>query len=343
MKKIAKVIIFVCPLIFVCAIPILFVKNIDFVSNCLYKIFGVEKDRAIELFLSILPIIFSLLVVIINLWNDYRKEQKEQKIIEIEKANNKIKYYNSIMLKIIINYNNIMNEMDLVLKKLTFLKTNHILNEIITFWEENTKNIIDLSNDTSFRDIVREKTKNFSILYKNNNYFDHYLKYINNWEPVFSKYNTLSIDDLEFLFNLRNYISFSNKEKDIISIYSDLFNNGNYLIRTYTELEMDIKTMNECFEKEIRTKIINEDRLDELLYCILLKILHFCEILIREIYFTEHFINVMVKKFNEYYERMKKTYKKYLNENIKPQIISHIEVTKNYINEELINNYYKIL
>jgi hypothetical protein len=345
MKKIVRIVketLFACSLTIVVSIPILFILNFDIVSECLYKLFKIDKARTMELFLAILPIIFSSLVVIINFWNDYRKEQKSQTKLEIEKINNTIKYFNSVMLKITTNYHVLMNELNLVFEKIAFLKTNQFFSEIITLWEKNTRNIIDLSNNTDFREKIRGITKIISTVYKNTNNLDNYLKYLNNWEPIFSKYHTISIDDREFLFCLRNYISFSKEEKNIINIYSDLLNNGNYFIRTCAELEIAIKTMNECFEKEIRIKIVNNDKLDELLYYILLKIFHFCEMLIREIYFIERFINITSNKFNKYYKKKKNIYKKLLNKNIKPQIISRIIIINNYIDEKLLYDYYKI-
>jgi len=343
MKKTAKKgIFFVCLLIFVLSIPVLFIINIDFISKYSLILFKIENDRILELFLAILSISFSLALVIINFWNDYRKEQKVQTNLEIEKVNNIINFYNCIMLKITTNYNVLINEMDLVIKNLSFLKTNQIFMEIIALWEKNTKIYINYSNDTGFREKIREITKIFTIIYKNNNDFNHYIRFINNWEPIFSKYNTLSIDDREFLFSLRNFISFTKEENNIIVTYSDLINNGNYYVRTCSEFKMAIKNINECFEKEIRTKSINDDKLNELLYHILLKIFHFCEILVLDIFFMERFIDIMRNKVNEYKEKMCKIYKRSLNEIIKPLYTPKNDIIYNYIDEKLIYDYYKI-
>jgi hypothetical protein len=333
-----KIILFVMSIFGISFIPlILFIK-----SDIIIKLLQIDDSQFFNLILTILPIVFSLILVVFNYMLDYIKKQKEIEVTEKDKINRIIYQYNVIMLKTSTNHILLINELDKILKVIHYLKDNPIFLEIMNIWERETGNTIDLSSDNSFRAIIREKLNDLIIVYRTSFIFDHHLEYLSNLESIFSKYNIFTTKDRVFIYNLRNYMEFSKEEKNIINIYSGLFNNGGIFNRICNELILAINDLHESFENEIRTRKIDDKKLHGLLYHLFTKLFHYSEILLREIYFMELFENVFFKKFNSFHNEKSKKYKN-INEYIKFEILYSNKFIDKYINEKIMYEYYKIL
>jgi hypothetical protein len=332
-----KIILFVMSIFGISSIPlILFTK-----SDIIIKLLQIDSSQFFNLILTILPIVFSLILVAFNYMLDYIKKQKEIKAIEKDEINRIIYQYNVIMLKTSTNHILLKNELDKILKVIHYLKDNPIFLEIMNIWEKETGNTIDLSNDSNFRAIIRERLNDLIVVYRTNFIFDHHLEYLSNLDPIFSKYNIFTIEDRVFIYNLRNYIAFTEEEKNIINIYSDLFNNGGTFNRICNELILAINDLHGCFENEIRTRKIDDKKLHSLLYHLFTKLFHYSEILLREIYFMESFENIFFEKFNSFHnEKSKKN--KNLNEYIKFEKLYQNKFIDKYINEKIMYEYYNI-
>ena len=62
----------------------------------------------------------------------------------------------------------------------------------------------------------------------------------------------------------------------------------------------------------------------------------------RDLFFLQRFINVVMPKFNNFHEGKIKRYKKSLNEIVKPEIIFGNELISSYIDEKPMYSYYRI-
>jgi hypothetical protein len=337
-KIMKKIIFFVMSIFGISSIPLVLFTKYDIII----KLLQIDSTQFFNLILTILPIVFSLILVIFNYMLDYIKKQKAIEITEKNEINRIIYQYNIIMLKTSTNHILLINELDKILKVIHFLKNNPIFLVIINVWEKETMNIIDLSNDSNFRTIIREKLNDLIVEYRTNSIFDHHLEYLSNLDPIFSKYNVFTIDDRVFIYNLRNYMDFTKKEKNIINIYSDLFNNGGIFNRTCDELILAINDLHECFENEIRNRKIDDRRFHSLLYHLFTKLFHYCEVLLREIYFMELFENIFSNKFNNFIDGKSKKNKNF-NEYIKFEVLYSDEFIVKYINEKIMYEYYNIL
>jgi hypothetical protein len=282
---------------------------------------------------------------------EYSKTQKELIVFDKENINNIVGKYNSIKLKSVTNYNMVMQEMELVLNHLYFLGNNSpFLGSIIEPWEKETKNIIDLSNDENFRSFMRGILNGFIMNYKANSNSDHILQFLKNMNTVFNKYDTFTIDDRVFIFNLRNYIEFTKEETNLIGIHLDLFNSGEAYKRVCYEYKVSIfagmfseENINEYFENEIRTKIIDERRLHDLIYNFFIKVFHYCEVLLRVIFFEECFESIISKRFKGFYEQKNKMFYGTLNEYVITEQVENNVYIEKYIKRGLIYDYYKVL
>jgi hypothetical protein len=234
-----------------------------------------------------------------------------------------------------------MNEIEAIIKTFEGLKKNPILLRVINLWENETKKVIDLSNENRFREFIRVKLSDLIKIYKTDNIFDSDFEYLNNLNQIFCKYHIFTPDEKVFIYNLRNYISFSKKEKTIIQAYLDLFSFDDTFNRICEEFKMAIQNYHGCFEEELRSKKIDNGKLFNLLSGLINKIFYYTEILLREVLFMEQFMDIIVKKFDDYYESKHKVYK-ILDEHIKIEILSENVFVEKYVDQNAVYNYYSI-
>jgi hypothetical protein len=324
--------------IIVCFLP-LFLASI---YNIVNKIPVMRNLKDTEFLLALLPIAFSIVLIINNRRIEYEKECNELERQEIEKINVIVEKYNTIMLKSITNYTIVMNELDLLYKILMELKNAPLFCDIINEWEKETKKTKDLSNDSIFRAFLRTNIGKIVVGFKNSSIFDHNLEFLRNLDALFLNYYTYSIYDRVFVFNLRNYIHFTKEEKNILCVHLDVFSNGEFYTRACTELVIAIKNINNVFENEIRQKTIDERKLHSLLYHLFLKIFNKWECLLREVYFNECFEGILVNNFNEFYNSKTNQDSLKLNECISIEPVIKNDFVDNYLNKQLICDFYHI-
>jgi hypothetical protein len=337
MKRILKLILFAMSILTTSSIPLVLLAKSDIMA----KLFRMDNSQFFNLVLCVIPVVFSLVLVIFNYMLDFIKKQKEIKSSEKKEYDKIIERYNVVMLKTITNHSMLINELDKIFKGISFLKTNPIFLEIINIWEKETAYIIDLSNDSNFRTMLREKLSVFVTMYKKTSVFDHHLEYLNNLETIFSKYDIFTIEDRVFIFNLRNLVEFTDEEKAIIIIYTDFFNSGEVFNRLCRELTLAINDLHKPFESEIKIKEIDDKKLFDLLYHLFIRLFRYCEILLREIFFMELFKDMLRKKFGNFYNEQKRKHKK-LDNFINPESLYQDELINKYIDKNSMYEYYKI-
>jgi hypothetical protein len=333
MKKIP----FAIWLLFIGLIPVF----LFFKQDTMKRLLEIDNDKFVDVILVAIPFVFSAIMIIVNYRLDYVKEQKESKINAINKENTLIRNYNMILVKTLANYNNLMNELNLIIKTFERLKNNPILFEVINLWESETKKVIDLSNENKFREFIRAKLSDLIQIYKADNIFDSDLEYLNNLEQIFCEYHVFTLDEKIFIYSLRNYISFSEKEKKIIQTYLDLFSLGDVFNRICDEFKTTIQDYHSCFEGEVRQKKIDNRKLFNLLYKLTNKTFHYTETLLCEVFFMKQFMDVIIKEFDNYYESKYKTYK-VLDEHVKIEDLSENVFIEKYVDQNVVYNYYFI-
>jgi septin family protein len=150
------------------------------------------------------------------------------------------------------------------------------------------------------------------------------------------------MEDRLFIYDMRDYMNFSKEEINIIGVYSELYSDGNNFNRICDELILAINNYHSYFEEEIRNKNIDDKRFHNLLFNILNKLFHFCEQAIREIYFLEKFMNIIVIKFEKYYTSEKEKYNP-LKKCVKFETVQNNYFLDIYINKEVLDAYYHIV
>jgi len=345
MKKHIKPFFFYFLLILFGAIPFILLFFQDLIKHC----FNIGNDKFVDVFLVMIPFSFSSITVVLNFMSEYNKNQKDKlKSIKdklkysIDETNSIINEYNKIMLKTEINYNNIMNMAFTMIGNLERLKEKPIFNTIITQWENNIKIVYDFTNDVNFRNFLRYNITEVVKIYNSNNSYDIELEYLGGLTTNFHKYAIIDLDEMEFLYRLRNIINFTKEEKNIIQTYLGMYSNGDIYNLACNEYIDAINEYKNCYESEIRNRKIDDKKLFTLLYRLNIYILYLCGNLTSEAYLINYFMNIIVEKVNKYYENQNKKYMK-LNEIIKFDIINEPNFLNKYIDKESFYKFHNIL
>ena len=318
------------------SIPIIFVLKFDVIKDF-------KKFNSFQGLLGIMPFILAGLQICITKIKEYKKEIKEKYESEKEIINEYIEKYDRVITKAIANYNTIMNDFHLIYTNINGLKDNPFLFAIIDLWERETKNTIGLSNNKIFRNVVREQINYLIEIYTRNSDFDHSFEYLCGLSTVFEEQDNYSISEKVFVHFLRNYLLFSRKEKNIIGVYIDLFNNGKKRSKVGADLKITINNFKEYYRNETKPRSVNVKILNRVFCDLLFQLFSYCEILLHEIYFLHNFQDLLEKYFKEYYN------KKNIEFNNQLLIKNSIQdVTKNpyielFIDEKVINKHYGII
>jgi hypothetical protein len=328
-----------CIIIFlVCIIPFILFNNIEIIICH----FDVNKEFAIQMILSILPLIFSIIIVIVNFMMEYIKNKKRLFNEDKNEINEIINKFNIIMTKTACNYNNLMNELVIAFSTKEILKENQILKTIIDFWENNIKENVDLTNNINFRNVLTTNIQLFIDMYSKTNLCDNSLQLLYNTDLVFNNFSCFSIYDKVFIYSLKDIIDFSKKSNNIITLYTHVFGDGAVYNRLCKELIISYNQLKGCYNYEIKNHSIDNGKLFNILYTILLKLFNYYEYILRIVFFLDEFEVELFPMFLQYYNKKKRKYK-----NIK-KCMSHEDIRENvflkeYINKDLLYEYYMIL
>jgi hypothetical protein len=154
-------------------------------------------------------------------------------------------------------------------------------------------------------------------------------------------HEAFTVEDKIFLFYLRSSINFTNEDIDLLGIFPNIWSDGNMYKNTFLELMEPTGHLKRIFEDEIRTRNISGEELFTILNDITISFLHYMEILYRKIIFLDLFIEKINNNFNAYCEFVHNK-RKALDETIKPVIRKMNENIKNYINIDVLYEYYDI-
>jgi hypothetical protein len=308
-------------------LPILLLGNIKLVE----KFLNLDTSNSVLLITTIIPISFSVITLLIPyLFNKIKNERN--------KVNGQIISYNTIILKCVGLFNNLMNHTFYIDNCIKELSNNKEFIDIINIWKKGTADKIDYSND--LRQIIKPYINNIIYVYFNSNMYDNNIQYLSNIK-VQNITHEVTIEDKIFLFSLRNFITFTDEDKKLLGIFSDLWSNGNIYKNAVLELMEHIGRLERIFENEIRNRNISDKKLSTILYDIILSFLHYMEILYREIMLLDLFMEKLIKNFLGYYESVHRTHK-ILDEMIKPVIEITNENIENYVNIDVLYEYYRI-
>jgi len=307
-----------------------------FGKELIKSFFNINNEKYFDLILVTIPFVFSSVIVIINFLLLFIKNQNNKLKNIIYENNEIINSYNKIVTKAEINYNNFMNTVFSMILILDRLKIKPLFNSMIICWENNIKNVFDLSNEENFRSFIRNSITELIKIYRTDNSYDIELEYISGLKTNLHKYENISLEERIFIFKLRKMIKFTKEEKKIIHSYLDMYSNGDIYNLACKEYIDAIINYRECFENEIRNKEINNKKLFTLLYCLINSTFSFCEKIIYEVYLIDNFINIITNNVNKYYNTNK--INKALNELIKFEEIRTPEFLNKYIDK---NSFYK--
>jgi hypothetical protein len=338
MKNILIIAGFIIILLFVSLVPVIFF----FIKDTVIIFLNIDYNKFIDLLFIIIPTVFSGIIIIFSYMKEYIGSIITFRNNCREKENRLIKNYNRIIFKTLANYNKTMNEIDLMVNILDRLKFNPFFSNIINIWESKIKSIIEVSNDKDFRGIIRTNMKELIIVYRNNDCFDSELEYLSSLTIVPQKHNILTNDEKVFVLGLKEIISFSKEEKNIVYSYLDSYSGGDTFKKSFYEYKYAIIDFKNAFEEEVRNRKIDDRKLHGLLCRLSNQLFHFCESMLYEIFFMENFLDVLVKHFKNYYDIQLKKYK-VLDEQFKTEIVHENIFLKKYIDKDLLYDYHKIL
>ena len=322
-------------IVFLCSIPVITLH----LREKIIVFLNIDYEKFIGF---LIPAVFSGILVIFSYIKDYYEKQKNIVSNLINKENEIIKYYNRIIFKTLTNYNNLMNQVDLMIKILMRLKSNRYFDNIINLWEKKITEIIEISNQKEFRDNIKINMKELMIIYDNDECFDPELEYLCSMATVFQEYDELSIDEKAFFMSLKHKLNFSKEEKNTIFGYLGAYSSGNVYKRSCNEYKNAIIDFKESFEYEIRPRKINRRKMHGLLCRLNNQLFHFIESLLYEVFFMESFMDMSEKCFKIYYNKQNKKYK-VLDEVIWIEIVHDNMYINKYINKDLMHEYHKIL
>jgi hypothetical protein len=293
--------------------PIFLLGNIIFVKDLM----NLNIDNSISIIATIIPIPYSIIILLITYLSNRIKRKSENLITERNKVNGQILSYNKIILKCVGLYSDLMNHTFYIDNCIKELSNNRELSDIINLWKKGLINKIDYSND--LRQVIKPYINNIINVYFNSNIYDNNIEYLSNIKVQNIIHEAFTIDDKIFLFSLRNYINFTNEDKKLLLIFQDSWSDGDKYKNAFLELMEHIESLKKIFENEVRIRNISGEKLSTILYNILLSFFHYMEFLCIEIVLLDLFIEKLKNNFHNYYESVHLIHKT-LDEMIDPSV-----------------------
>jgi hypothetical protein len=333
MKKIVGLIILTLA---IASIPVLLFFN----YSCFMKIASLSKDDAFRFITSIFPLIFSIVILLMNSIIGISKDIKLKKEMDLSLVNKNTEKYNIIMIKLINRYNSLMNDyiyFDKTISLLTRVKEFEI---IFSNWKNEMPKHMDYSNDSNLRDHIRTQIWTLIDNYKKDELYLANLEVLKNMTFEYEEKSTLDNTDEVFVYNMRNYICISTMDKQIFGTYSG-FLDGKYDKRLINAFNVNLTDYKLYFENSVQTKSVDPTRFHSAIYGVILGILSVMEYLIKD-----------MQLISIYQEKLFENYKNYHFGKIKllgalDEFVHIITVKENdkidkYMSRELLFEYYQI-
>ena len=265
-------------------------------STSLELFFGYEDKLFVELSKLLSPLMFSIVILIINTMIDDAKIKLAERNEIIRKYNNKIKSYNVCILLQSRVYENKYVEYSCVREVIKHFETLYYPQKILSLWHSLSITHGNVSNLDEFRTQLHEICVEIIAARKNEITHAHFIKYISSAKLY--PFETICPDsEMELFFNTTlNGIIKERHRKDIVSLAGKFMSNGGDSFRILKKLNRSISEL-------------QESQTSESLYGVICDLFFMYETLIFELYIFENALKITQSEFLSYSKKLSEQYK----------------------------------
>lgn len=272
-----------------------------FFSKEISEVFSKNELQIIDLIKVILPLIFSVIVLLINSLLNHKKEIKSNNELKKDTYNNEIKINNLLFLNTTKSFNyRVMYLRSLILVIERFREIEGFI-KLEEYWQTKMKDNINVSNSIEFRN----KLRNFVLEIKQNtNKFQNMNEFLQYSKIEHKNSFLISYEEELFLFQFIKSLNFTNTEKNKLSISSQV------LADDYTNKTAISKFNNEIFtiKKSFESIDKNKDKYINNLYGVIIQLFFAIECLNRDIVPILNFLETFQREFKNYIDEKKKKF-----------------------------------
>lgn len=325
LKSILKIIL----IIFISAIPLLILT-----SDILCYIFSIKKEDSVEIAKAILPLIFSIIILLINSILTEIKDKIEIRKNKLIKYNKRIKIYNMLFLNSKKMYHTKMRYLRQAIHIETFFFEIPELKTIYSKWKKSLKDNLDGSNKDEIRKELREVLLSIiNILFQSHKNLN-FIELLGNSKIYLSNINLINDEQEVFMSQFASDKLNDSKEKTIVHFLSEILSNDGNAYHTLEKYNNAVDELKNILSIEATQKIYYDKT-----YGVVIELLNLIENLILDLTTIEYGLNIFSKKYQEIYEIKKKEF---------PEIdtaffISEINIPSDVINYFDENAYLKKL
>ena len=303
------------------AMPILLVLTSDQLS----ELIKVEDKNYFEFIKAILPLVFSIIVLLINSILTDKKDQEEKRKVELTKVNGKVKSYNLIFLHAQKMYHAKMRNLRQTIAVTEFFFQVPILQPYYQKWFNHVQYNLDGSNHDDLRVDMRKSMLDLVNHCCQTEEYLNYFEYLSNAEQYSLESRFLNEDQEIFISQFSNDKIHDHIEKNMVLAASEILSHGGSSKYAIEQYNYNISEFKKVLSGPTTSKIFYDKA-----YGAVINLLFLSECLITDLSIIELSLKVFSRKYNEFYQ---------LNKIEFPEIDSAFSIGKFEIPQD-VNKYF---
>ncbi|MDD9197416.1 hypothetical protein PVK62_16430 [Aliivibrio sp. S3MY1] len=283
-------------------LALLIVPIIGFLKlNAIITFLDVDEKQFLELFKLIIPLNFSIVILIINTIISGHKDKIEIRNGMVIKYNKEISNYNSAILSLKKNYHLTLVGFMHFHYIFEHFKNVALLDQLPSGWNEIAKSKGDVSNDPDFREKVRDISNEMFRFHKSNGVCDNIFEYISSSKLKNVKIKLLDENKEIFMTNFASDVIVNGRAKSIIHLASEIASAGS---DSYWSLE----SYNDKIDQFRHDFVINNEKTNVSLSSAIYDMFFMYEVFIFELFIYENAILILSDEFTKYVNNLEVLY-----------------------------------